>query len=76
MLEATPEIRSQPDCLVNNSSIFHAPLAWARNNALYLATHAWNETTRTQTSVIVAKSTTDLGDTGRRLRSRRPYHLG
>ena len=62
ILESTPEIKSQPYCLANNSNIFHAPVAWGRNNALYLATHAWDETTRTQTSVIVAKST-DLGDT-------------
>jgi len=62
ILESTPEIKSQPYCLANNSNIFHAPVAWGRDNALYLATHAWDETTRTQTSVIVAKST-DLGDT-------------
>ena len=62
ILESTPEIKSQPYCLANNSNIFHAPVAWGRNNALYLATHAWDETTRNQTSVIVAKST-DLGDT-------------
>ena len=62
ILESTPEIRSQPYCLANNSNIFHAPVAWGRNNTLYLATHAWDETTRTQTSVIVARST-DLGDT-------------
>src|SRR5215218_4013128 len=62
ILESTPEIKSQPYCLANNSNIFHAPVAWGRDNALYLATHAWDETTRTQTSIIVAKST-DLGDT-------------
>jgi hypothetical protein len=62
ILESTPEIKSQPYCLANNSNIFHAPVAWGRNNTLYLATHAWDETTRTQTSVIVARST-DLGDT-------------
>ncbi|HJV08492.1 MAG TPA: sialidase family protein [Acidimicrobiales bacterium] len=62
ILESTPEIKSQPYCLANNSNIFHAPVAWGRDNALYLATHAWDETTRTQTSVILAKST-DLGDT-------------
>ena len=61
ILESTPYIASQPYCLANNSNIFHAPLAWGRDNALYLATHAWDESTRTQTSVIVAKST-DLGD--------------
>jgi len=61
VLDSTPEIKSQPYCLANNSNIFHAPLAWGRDNALYLTTHAWDETTRTQTSVIVAKST-DLGD--------------
>ncbi|HEX2048501.1 MAG TPA: sialidase family protein [Acidimicrobiales bacterium] len=61
ILDSTPEIPSQPYCLANNSNIFHAPLAWGKDNALYLATHAWDETTRTQTSVIVAKST-DLGD--------------
>jgi len=62
ILEAAPEIKSQPYCQAANSNIFHAPLAWGRDNALYLATHAWDESTRTQTSVIVAKST-DLGDT-------------
>ena len=62
ILESTPEIKSQPYCLANNSNIFHAPVQWGRDNALYLATHAWDETTRTQTSIIVAKST-DLGDT-------------
>ncbi|MDX6410145.1 MAG: hypothetical protein QOE13_3216 [Gaiellaceae bacterium] len=62
ILESTPEIKSQPYCLANNSNIFHAPVAWGRDNALYLTTHAWDETTRTQTSVIVAKST-DMGDT-------------
>ncbi len=62
ILESTPEIKSQPYCLANNSNIFHAPVAWGRDNALYLTTHAWDETTRTQTSVIFAKST-DLGDT-------------
>src|SRR3954452_16862836 len=61
ILESTPEIKSQPYCLANNSNIFHAPVAWGRDNALYLTTHAWDETTRTQTSVILAKST-DLGD--------------
>jgi hypothetical protein len=62
ILESTPEIKSQPYCLANNSNIFHAPVAWGRDNALYLTTHAWDETTRTQTSVILAKST-DMGDT-------------
>jgi hypothetical protein len=62
ILESTPEISSQPYCQAANSNIFHAPVAWGRDNALYLATHAWDETTRTQTSIIVAKST-DLGDT-------------
>lgn len=62
ILESTPEIKSQPYCQAANSNIFHAPVAWGRDNALYLATHAWDETTRTQTSIIVAKST-DLGDT-------------
>lgn len=62
ILESTPEIKSQPYCQAANSNIFHAPVQWGRNNALYLATHAWDETTRTQTSIIVAKST-DLGDT-------------
>ena len=61
ILESTPEISSQPYCQAANSNIFHAPVAWGRDNALYLTTHAWDETTRTQTSIIVAKST-DLGD--------------
>ena len=62
VLESTPEIKSQPYCQAANSNIFQADVAWGRDNALYLATHAWDETTRTQTSIIVAKST-DLGDT-------------
>ncbi len=62
ILESTPEIASQPYCQAANSNIFHAPVAWGRDNTLYLATHAWDETTRTQTSIIVARST-DLGDT-------------
>src|SRR4051794_17196987 len=62
ILDSDPAIKTQPYCLANNSNIFHAPLAWGRDGSLYLATHAWDETTRTQTSVIVAKST-DLGDT-------------
>ena len=62
ILESTPEIKSQPYCQAANSNIFHAPVAWGRDNTLYLATHAWDETTRTQTSIIVARST-DLGDT-------------
>ncbi|HEV2758766.1 MAG TPA: sialidase family protein [Acidimicrobiales bacterium] len=62
VLDSTPEISSQPYCLANNSNIFHAPVAWGRNNTLYLSTHAWDETTRNQTSVIVARST-DMGDT-------------
>jgi len=62
VLESDPGIKTQPYCLANNSNIFHAPVAWGRDGALYLATHAWDETTRTQTSIIVAKSM-DLGDT-------------
>ena len=62
VLESTPEISSQPYCLANNSNIFHAPVAWGRNGTLYLATHAWDETTRNQTSIIVARSN-DMGDT-------------
>jgi hypothetical protein len=62
ILESTPEIKSQPYCQAANSNIFQAAVAWGRDDALYLATHAWDETTRTQTSIIVAKST-DLGDT-------------
>ena len=61
VLDSDPAIKSQPYCLANNSNIFHAPLAWGKDGALYLATHAWDETTRTQTSIIVAKST-NLGD--------------
>ncbi len=61
ILDSSPEIPSQPYCQAANSNIFHAPLAWGRDNTLYLATHAWDETTRTQTSVIVARSD-DLGD--------------
>ncbi|MGH9222822.1 MAG: hypothetical protein ACRD2W_03245 [Acidimicrobiales bacterium] len=61
ILDSNPAINTQPYCLANNSNIFHAPVAWGRNNTLYLTTHAWDETTRTQTSVIVARST-NLGD--------------
>ena len=61
ILDANPAIKSQPYCLANNSNVFQAPLAWGKDHALYLATQAWDETTRTQTSVIVAKST-NYGD--------------
>ena len=61
ILDSNPAINTQPYCLANNSNIFHAPVAWGRNNTIYLATHAWDETTRTQTSVILARST-NLGD--------------
>lgn len=61
ILDSNPAINTQPYCLANNSNIFHAPLAFGRDGTLYLATHAWDETTRTQTSIILARSE-DLGD--------------
>ncbi|MGI8808147.1 MAG: hypothetical protein ACR2KK_09960 [Acidimicrobiales bacterium] len=72
ILESSPEIKPQPYCLADNSNIFHAPVAWGRNGTLYLATHAWDETTRTQTSVIVARSD-DMG--GRVHLPRRRSHV-
>ena len=61
ILEATPEIPPSPTAWPTTPTSSTPRLAWGRNNTLYLATHAWDETTRNQTSVIVAKST-DLGD--------------
>jgi hypothetical protein len=61
ILDSNPAIPTQPYCQAANSNIFHAPVAWGRNGTLYLATHAWDETTRTQTSIIVARSE-DMGD--------------
>ncbi|MGH9279190.1 MAG: hypothetical protein ACRD12_13930 [Acidimicrobiales bacterium] len=53
---------SYPFCLANNSNIFTAPLAFGRDNSIYLATHGWESPERNKTSVVVAKST-DLGET-------------
>ncbi|MFP5317134.1 MAG: hypothetical protein ACLGI2_02440 [Acidimicrobiia bacterium] len=61
ILDSNPAINTQPYCQAANSNIFHAPVAFGRDGTLYLATHAWDETTRTQTSIIVARSD-DLGD--------------
>lgn len=61
ILDSNPAINTQPYCLANNSNIFQAPVAFGRDGTLYLATHAWDETTRTQTSIILARSE-DLGD--------------
>ncbi|HEX6595412.1 MAG TPA: hypothetical protein VF045_00650 [Acidimicrobiales bacterium] len=61
ILDSNPAINTQPYCQAANSNIFHAPVAWGRDGTLYLATHAWDETTRTQTSIILARSE-DMGD--------------
>ena len=61
ILDSNPAINTQPYCQAANSNIFHAPVEWGRDGTLYLATHAWDETTRTQTSIILARSE-DMGD--------------
>ena len=62
VLDSQPDLKSYPYCLANNSNIFHAPVAFGRDGALYLATHAWDTPdSRNKVGVQVAKST-DLGD--------------
>jgi hypothetical protein len=62
-LDADPSLPSYPFCQANNSNIFHANLAWGRNNTLYMAMPAWDtQDTRNKVSVALARST-DMGDT-------------
>lgn len=62
VLDSQPDLKSYPYCLANNSNIFHAPVAFGRDGALYLATHAWDTPdSRNKVGVQVAKST-DMGD--------------
>jgi len=61
ILDANPAINTLPYCQAQNSNIFQAAVAWGRNDTIYLATHAWDEQTRNQKSIIVARST-NLGD--------------
>lgn len=61
-LDASPTLPSYPFCLANNSNVFQAPIAFGRNNTLYMAMAAWDtQDTRNQVSVQLARST-DLGD--------------
>ena len=54
---------SYPFCLANNSNIFQAPIAFGRDNRLYMGMAAWDTNdTRTKSSIAVARSD-DLGDT-------------
>jgi hypothetical protein len=63
LLDASPTLPSYPFCEANNSNIFQTPLAWGRNNTLYMAMVAWDtQDTRQKVSVQLARST-DLGDT-------------
>ncbi len=62
-LDASPSLPSYPFCLANNSNVFQAPIAFGRNNTLYMASSAWDTPdTRNQVSVQLARST-NLGDT-------------
>lgn len=56
-----PQLDSLPMCLANNSNIFQVPIAWGRNNTLYLAHLGYDPTTRTKRSVLLFKST-NLGE--------------
>lgn len=62
-LDNPPALSSYPFCLHNNSNAFQAPLAWGRNNNLYMLTVGWDvQDTRNKVSIILHRST-DLGDT-------------
>jgi len=62
ILEASPQLKSYPFCLENNSNVFQGQVAWGGNHTLYYVSSGWdNQDTRNRTSVIVARST-DLGD--------------
>ena len=60
-LENPPVIDSIPFCLMNNSNVFQAPIAWGRNNTLYMAHQGYDATTRSKRSVLLFKST-NLGN--------------
>lgn len=65
-LDPAPALPSYPFCLNTNSNIFHAPMAWGRNDTLYVALAGWDtqdgSTVLGNISVLLARST-DLGDT-------------
>jgi hypothetical protein len=62
VLDSSPQLKSYPYCLENNSNIFQAHLAWGGNHTLYLASAGWdNQDSRSRVSVVLARST-DLGD--------------
>jgi hypothetical protein len=62
-IENPPVLQSYPFCLANNSNIFQAPLAFGRNNTLYMGSLGWDvQDTRSKASVVLHRST-NLGDT-------------
>jgi hypothetical protein len=62
-LDNPPALASYPFCLHNNSNAFQAPLAWGRNNNLYMLTVGWDvQDTRSKVSIVLHRST-NLGDT-------------
>ncbi len=80
-LEQTPALSNYPFCLVNNSNVFHGPMAFGRNSTLYYALSGWDVEDREISklnapanavsnrlgnfSVVLGRST-DLGDTWQR----------
>jgi len=62
ILDNPPALASYPFCLHNNSNAFQAPLAWGRNNTLYMLTVGWDtQDTRSKVSIVLHRST-NLGD--------------
>ena len=62
ILDNPPALASYPFCLHNNSNAFQTPLAWGRNNTLYMLTVGWDtQDTRSKVSIVLHRST-DLGD--------------
>jgi hypothetical protein len=77
-LDQTPALPTYPFCLVNNSNVFHGPMAFGRNGTLYYTLSGWDvedrEVSRLNApgnavsnrlgnfSVLLGRST-DLGDT-------------
>jgi hypothetical protein len=61
-LDNPPALASYPFCLHNNSNAFQAPMAWGRNNQLYMLTVGWDvQDTRSKVSIVLHRSS-DLGD--------------
>ncbi|HEX2119096.1 MAG TPA: hypothetical protein VHF91_07925 [Acidimicrobiales bacterium] len=62
ILDNPPTLDSYPFCLHNNSNAFQAPLAWGRDDNLYMLTVGWDvQDTRSKVSIVLHRST-DLGD--------------